>query len=135
MQTRVAEAGLEYAGFVEDLRAALWAHRVFVSPIRYGAGIRIKLLEAAAARCAIVSTTLGAEGLGFRDGVDLLIADTPEDFAAAVRRLLDDDELRRRLGDSAHDRVKQTHDWANLARRLEDVIYGLVESRGGDPAR
>ena len=135
MQTRVAEAGLEYAGFVEDLRAALWAHRVFVSPIRYGAGIRIKLLEAAAARCAIVSTTLGAEGLGFRDGVNLLIADTPEDFAAAVRRLLDDDELRRRLGDSAHDRVKQTHDWANLARRLEDVIYGLVESRGGDPAR
>jgi GT2 family glycosyltransferase/glycosyltransferase involved in cell wall biosynthesis len=139
MQARVAEAGFDNAGFVEDLHGTLWSHRVFVSPIRYGAGIRIKLLEAAAARCAIVSTTLGAEGLGFQDGVDLLIADTPEEFAAAVRRLLDDSELRRRLGDSAHDRVKQTHDWANLARRLESVIYDLLESRprgvtGGDEA-
>jgi GT2 family glycosyltransferase/glycosyltransferase involved in cell wall biosynthesis len=131
LRAEVTQAGLTCAGFVDDVRAELWSHKVFVCPIRLGAGIRIKLLEAAAARCAIVSTTLGAEGLGLRDGVDLLIADTPEDFAAAVSRLLEDEQLRRRLGDSAHDRVRQTHDWATLAQRLEDVIYDLLERPAG----
>lgn len=126
---RVDEAGFRYAGFVEDLTAELWSHRVFVCPIRFGAGTRIKLLEAAAARCAIVSTTLGAEGLGLRDGHDVLLADDPAAFAQAVLRLLDDDDLRTRLGDSAHDTVQRQFDWPVLAGNLERVFYDLLEHR------
>jgi GT2 family glycosyltransferase/glycosyltransferase involved in cell wall biosynthesis len=126
---RVDAAGFRYAGFVEDLTAELWSHRVFVCPIRFGAGTRIKLLEAAAARCAIVSTTLGAEGLGLRDGRDVLLADDPAAFANAVLRLLDDDNLRVRLGDSAHDTVQRQFDWPVLAGNLERVFYDLLARR------
>ena len=126
---RVDVAGFRYAGFVDDLTEELWSHRVFVCPIRFGAGTRIKLLEAAAARCAIVSTTLGAEGLGLRDGRDVLLADDPVAFAQAVLRLLDDDELRARLGDSAHDTVQRQFDWPVLAGNLERVFYDCLEAR------
>ena len=95
-------------------------------PIRYGAGTRIKLLEAAAAKCAIVSTSLGAEGLGLRNEKDILLADTPAEFAAAVSRLLGDEELRVRLGESAHDAVKSRFDWPILAGRLEAAYYELL---------
>jgi len=126
---RIDDAGFRYAGYAEDLTAELWSHRVFVCPIRFGAGTRIKLLEAAAARCAIVSTTLGAEGLGLEDGRDVLLADDPADFARAVERLLGDDELRRKLGDAAHDTVQRHFDWPVLAGRLERVCQELVEGR------
>lgn len=126
---RVEEAGLHYAGFVEDLAAELWAHRVLVCPIRLGAGTRIKLLEAAAARCAIVSTTFGAEGLGLEHERDILLADEPAAFAAAVDRLLGDAALRRRLGDAAHDAVRRQFDWPVLAGRLEALCYELADER------
>lgn len=128
LASRVEAAGFRYSGFVEDLASELWQHRVFVCPIRYGAGTRIKILEAAAARCAIVSTTLGAEGLDLRDGRDILLADDPAAFAAAIRRLLSDDALRTRLGDSAHDAVQRQFDWPVLAGELERLLYDLVES-------
>jgi GT2 family glycosyltransferase len=129
LTARVGDAGFRYAGYVEDLARELWSHRVFVCPIRFGAGTRIKLLEAAAARCAIVSTTLGAEGLGLVDGRDVLLADDPAAFARAVERLLGDDQLRRRLGDAAHDAVQRQFDWPALAGRLEDVCYELTGDR------
>jgi glycosyltransferase involved in cell wall biosynthesis len=123
---RIHTAGFRYAGFVPDLAAELWSHRVFVCPIRLGAGTRIKLLEAAAARCAIVSTTFGAEGLGLEHEREILLADEPAAFAAAVRRLLGDPDLRRRLGDAAHDAVQRQFDWPVLAARLEDLCYRLL---------
>jgi glycosyltransferase involved in cell wall biosynthesis len=129
LRARVEAAGFHYAGFVDDLAAEFWSHRVFVCPIRFGAGTRIKLLEAAAARCAIVSTTLGAEGLGLRNGRDALLADDPAAFAQAVLQLLDDKELRVRLGDAAHDTVQRQFDWPVLAGRLERVFYDLLEAR------
>ena len=129
LAARVHDAGFRQAGFVDDIAAELWSHRVFVCPIRLGAGTRIKLLEAAAARCAIVSTTFGAEGLGLVDGRDVLLADDPAAFAAAVRRLLADEPLRRRLGDAAHDTVKRQFDWPALAARLEQVCFDLVDGR------
>jgi GT2 family glycosyltransferase/glycosyltransferase involved in cell wall biosynthesis len=125
---RIRAAGFGYSGFVDDIAAELSSHRVFVCPIRFGAGTRIKLLEAAAARCAIVSTTLGAEGLGLRDGSELLLADDPVAFAEAIVRLLDNPDLRARLGDSAHDAVKRQFDWPVLAGELERIFYELLES-------
>jgi glycosyltransferase involved in cell wall biosynthesis len=129
LAVRVHDAGFRNAGFVEDVAAELWSHRVFVCPIRLGAGTRIKLLEAAAARCAIVSTTFGAEGLGLEDGRDVLLADDPDAFSAAVKRLLADEPLRRRLGDAAHDTVRRQFDWPALAGRLEQVCFDLVDER------
>lgn len=123
----VRRCGFRHAGYVEDLAAELWSHRVFIAPIRLGAGTRIKLLEAAAAQCAMVSTAFGAEGLGLHDGQDLLIADTPADFAESIERLLDDSVLRARLGVSAHDSVKRRFDSPVLAANLEGLYYRLLD--------
>jgi glycosyltransferase involved in cell wall biosynthesis len=126
LASEVRGCGFRHAGFVDDLGAELWSHRVFIAPIRLGAGTRIKLLEAAAARCAMVSTTLGAEGLGLRDGQDILIADRPADFARSVERLLDDSALRARLGASAHDSVQSRFDSPALAANLEALYYSML---------
>lgn len=127
LAVEASACGFRCAGYVEDLPRELWSHRVFVAPIRYGAGTRIKLLEAAAAKCAIVSTSLGAEGLGLRDGQDLLIADTAADFAGAIARLLGDRRLRAQLGASAHDSIRSRFDWPMLAGELEGLYYELLE--------
>ena len=127
LASEVRGCGFRQVGYVEDLPTELWSHRVFVAPIRLGAGTRIKLLEAAAAKCAMVSTTLGAEGLGLRDGQDILIADRPADFATSVETLLDDSALRARLGASAHDSVERRFDAPALAANLEGLYYRLLE--------
>lgn len=81
---------------------------VFVAPIRSGSGMRIKLLEAMARGKAIVTTSLGAEGLKAQHHVHLLIADSAEDFAAALDLLSSNHELRSRIGDAAAAHVRQT---------------------------
>ena len=74
---------------------------MFCSPIPFGGGTRIKLIEAAANGLAIVSTTVGAEGLDFADGVHAMLRDDPDGIADACIRVLQSEALARRLGDSA----------------------------------
>lgn len=90
--------GMRIIGAVDDAIRAIAATQVAVVPLRSGSGTRFKILEAWAAGRPVVSTTLGAEGLGARGGDHLLIADDPVAFAAAVNLLLADDGMRRRLG-------------------------------------
>jgi hypothetical protein len=94
------ESGVRVTGFVEALEPYYERATVFVAPLRIAGGIAGKTLDALAAGCPVVTTTIGNEGLGATPGVHLLVADTPEDFAAAVARLLRDAALRRRLGEA-----------------------------------
>ena len=94
--------GMNVVGPVDDAVRALAAGRIAVVPLLSGSGTRFKILEAWAAGRAVVSTSLGAEGLGARGGEHLLIADDEVSFAAAIETLLDDEPMRRRLG--AHGR-------------------------------
>ncbi len=89
---------IEIAGPVENAVEALAAARVVVVPLLAGSGTRVKILEAWAAARAVVSTSLGAEGLPVCDGQQIAIADSPEEFAEAVSRLLASPGERRRLG-------------------------------------
>lgn len=88
-------------GFADDLAAEYRKCDVFVCPLRVGAGIKNKLMEALASGCAIVSTDIGIEGLAVRHGEHLLVANDPVEFTHAVNRLLCEPELRIRLGDAA----------------------------------
>jgi glycosyltransferase involved in cell wall biosynthesis len=88
---------IRVVGPVEDAVAAIAAARVVVVPLRFGSGTRFKILEAWAAERAVVSTTIGAEGLGARDGEQLSIADDPAGFRSAVQGLLDHPERARTL--------------------------------------
>ena len=98
---------------------------MFVVPLRVGGGTRLKIFEAMAAEKAVVSTSLGAEGLDVRDEHDVLLADTPDRFAAAVVGLLNDGGRRRRL-EAAAGETAARHDWSAIALRFEDVLRQTV---------
>jgi glycosyltransferase involved in cell wall biosynthesis len=118
------DARIEVTGPVADAVAELAKARVVVAPLLAGSGTRFKILEAWAAGRAVVSTTLGAEGLAARDGEHLLVADTPESFAAAVSGLLDSPEARARLGAAGRALLEREYVWPRaweaLARCLPD---------------
>jgi glycosyltransferase involved in cell wall biosynthesis len=89
-------------GRVPDMADELRKADLVVVPVRYGSGTRLKILEAFAQRVPVVSTTLGAEGLGVQDGVHLLLGDTAPALAGACARLLGDRALRDELTGRAH---------------------------------
>jgi glycosyltransferase involved in cell wall biosynthesis len=114
----VRHPGVTVTGSVADDRPYFAGATVYVVPMRYGGGIRLKLLNALAMGCATVSTTAGIEGVGVRHEEHLLIADTAEEFAVAIGRLLNDDALRARLGAAGRAFVRAEFDWATIGERV-----------------
>jgi glycosyltransferase involved in cell wall biosynthesis len=112
---------IRVVGPVDDAIAHLAQAKVCLAPLLSGSGTRFKILEAWAAGRAVVSTTLGAEGLGARDGEHLLLADDPDDFADAVLRLCNDSALRARLGDAGWAWYRDRYTWPAAWRKLEEA--------------
>ncbi|MEP7119264.1 MAG: glycosyltransferase, partial [Acidobacteriota bacterium] len=110
-------------GKVPDIRPYVRQSAVYVVPIRVGGGTRLKVLDAMASGKAIVSTSIGCEGIDVRPGQDLIVADTPETFAAATVALLRDPERRRALGESARQRMESKYAWSAVGDLLL-VAYG-----------
>lgn len=100
---------IEMLGYVEDLTEFYTNSQVFISPILSGSGIRIKILDAMRAGVPVVSTSAGAKGLAIQNERELLIADTPQGFAEAIIRLLEDVGLRERLVQNAHTYIATHH--------------------------
>ncbi len=116
---------VEFTGAVPDMRPQIARAAVCVVPLRIGSGTRLKILEAAAVAKPVVSTTLGAEGLDFADGSEILLADEPESFASAVVDLLNDARRRRRLGAAARRRVEHSYSLPTLQSALLNVLGAL----------
>ena len=119
--------GVTVTGSVPDIRPYLASASVVVVPLRFGSGVRNKILEAWAMQKCIVSTSMGAEGLGYTDRVDLAIADDTCLLAATVTRALKDPEFRdairtagRRLAIREHDPEKIA---ASYYREIEEVVF------------
>lgn len=112
-------------GAVDDVTMHLCAAGLLVVPLRSGAGTRIKILEAAALGVPVVSTRFGAEGLGFRDGIEILLAETPAEFAQRVLQVVGDRDLRRSLAKAGQaavrSRFSQAAVDAAVASSLEDL--------------
>lgn len=115
-------ADVMLTGTVEDTRPYIAGAAIYVVPLRMGGGTRFKILEAAAMSRAIVSTSLGCEGFPVENGRELVIADSPRQFADAVVALLRDSSRRAELGAAARAFV-QAYDWKNIIPRLE-AVYG-----------
>jgi glycosyltransferase involved in cell wall biosynthesis len=111
-------------GFVEDIRPYLAKAAVFVVPIRIGSGTRLKILDAMAMGKAIVSTSVGCEGLNVSHGENILIADSPWDFADQVVRVLHDESLRRGLEQNAR-ALALEYDWKRQCV-LQEEAYRYV---------
>ncbi len=123
---------VEWAGFVDRPADELAAASVCVAPYLYGSGLKIKVVEAAGAGRAIVTTTAGAEGSGLVHDVHALIADDADGFAAAIVRVLDDAALRDALASAAREHVRRTMSDEACYRPLLDL---LRERTGERPAR
>jgi glycosyltransferase involved in cell wall biosynthesis len=124
-----ADPRVEVLGFVPDLTSLYARAAVVVSPVRVGAGVRVKLLEAFAARVPVVSTAAGAEGIDLVDGGQFLLADDPATFAAATVRILRDRALGDRLAASARCLVEERYAFTSIAAALEDEYRSAIARR------
>lgn len=116
-------------GYVEDVRIPVAEAAVAIAPIRQGGGTRLKILEAMALGTPVVATRKGAEGLDVTDGVDIVLADEPAAFAAAVLRLLRDPAERTRLAANARQLVEQRYDWDAIGQRFVALVEDVVAQR------
>ena len=121
--------GVRVLGMVPDVQPHYAGCGVFVVPLRSGGGTRLKIAEALACGCPVVSTSMGAEGLPVVDGEHLLIADTPEDFAHAVVSLMRDPQRAAALGRRGSELVRRELGWDSVADRMRAFYETLVEQR------
>jgi len=125
--------GIEMTGYVDDIQPFVRRAACFIVPLRVGGGTRLKILDAWAMGKAVVSTSQGCEGLDARDEDNILIRDTPEDFAASVLQLLEAADLRRRLGEMGRKTVEQTYDWDVVGSAMIRTFEELLEKPQGQP--
>ena len=123
------DARIQVTGRVEDVRPYIARSQVFVCPLRIGGGTRLKILEALAMHKAVVSTTIGAEGIAYCDREHLLAADEPQDFARQVVALLDQPQRRAALGRQGRDLVQQKYDWRSIGRKLEGIYHEMAHRK------
>jgi glycosyltransferase involved in cell wall biosynthesis len=115
-------------GYVDDMRPWLARSCVMICPMTSGSGIKNKVLEALAMARPVVATTLGIEALEVTDQCELVIADQPAEFAAAVLRLLRDPDVRKRMGAAGRQLVMQRYTWDACAASY-DAIYTQLARR------
>ena len=122
-------------GYVDDIRPFVRTAAVYVVPLRVGGGTRLKVLDAMASGKAIVSTSVGCEGIDVTAGEHLLVADTPHAFAQTTIALLANPAQQRALGAAARVRAEQRYGWSAMGDRLMDAYARALESRAGTAAR
>lgn len=122
--------GVELTGYVDDTRPLVHEAACYVVPLRVGGGTRLKILDAWAMGMAVVSTSVGCEGLDARDGENILVRDDPAGFAAATRRVLEDDALRARLGEGARRTAEEVYDWEVIGRSMAREYLALLPRPG-----
>ncbi|MCK4245210.1 MAG: glycosyltransferase, partial [Candidatus Omnitrophica bacterium] len=125
-------SGIKVTGFVNDLRPYFARSKVYVCPLKSGAGIKNKILEAWAAGLPIAATSLGCAGVEISPGEDILIADDIHSFAKAVVRLLQDENLRKRLVQKGRKKVVEKYDWESKAEMLEKVYFRAMKNSSID---
>jgi len=125
---------VELTGYVDDVRPYVRNAACYVVPLRVGGGTRLKILDAWAMGKAVVSTSVGCEGLAAIDGGNILIRDDPDGFARAVRAVLQDAHLRRRLGEEGRRTVERLYSWEQIGESML-AAYGSICEGSGSPAR
>ncbi len=126
-----ANDSIVVTGTVPDVRPYLWESAISIVPLRVGGGTRLKIFEAMAAGTAVVSTTVGAEGLPVEHGETIRIADTAERFAAECLDLLENSSARTALARKALELIQANFSWAQVTRQFEETLRSVHAS----PAR
>lgn len=124
-----ADPLITVTGTVDDVRPYLWASRVAILPLRIGGGTRMKVYESMAAGVPMVSTAVGMEGLACVPGRDLLVADSPDEFAARCIEMLEDRALADRIADNAFALVDRECSWDAVATQFENTLLSVASTR------
>jgi glycosyltransferase involved in cell wall biosynthesis len=130
-----AAADVRVRGYVPDVAPFWQARRVFVAPLRYGAGVKGKIGEALAHGLPVVTTTVGAEGMGLVHGESALLTDTAEGFAAAIVQLYTERELWQRIADNGYELIARHYTPASIAPIIEESIRELGAPKSHAVAR
>jgi sugar transferase (PEP-CTERM/EpsH1 system associated) len=131
---QLAGPNVVVTGTVPDVRPYVRKAAVFVVPLRMGSGTRLKVLEGLSMEKAMVSTSLGCEGIDVEHNRHLLIADDASAFAAAVLRLLDDPGLATTLATAGRDLVEARYRWESVVSELESFYGELLDRHRAAPA-
>jgi polysaccharide biosynthesis protein PslH len=121
--------GVTVTGRVDDVRDYVGRAALYIVPIRIGGGTRLKIFEAMSMEKAVVSTAVGAEGLPVTDGADIVFADAPDAFAAAVVDLLRNPARRSEIARAGRELVAAHYDWSAVAGELEDALTRVASTR------
>lgn len=122
-----ADKNIIVSGYVENLKDIYAKSKVFVAPVRYGTGMRFKVLEALASAAAVVTTSIGARGVSLKDIIK--IADGKREFANAVIELLGAADKRQELASRGRKAVERYYDWSRLLDKYENIYYDLLHWR------
>ncbi len=120
------DSSVRVTGFVEDIGECYRSASVFVAPILIGGGIIVKILDAMAGGVPVVTTSHGNEGIRAMPGVDLFVADTAEAFASKVISLLEDDGLRRRIGENGRAFVTKNYAKDRILEQFEADLTAIA---------
>ncbi|MBP3764047.1 MAG: glycosyltransferase [Bacteroidales bacterium] len=119
--------GVTVVGEVDDAMQFIGSKKINVVPLLSGSGIRVKIIEAMSAGKAVVTTTVGAQGIDYTDGVNILIADTPQEFADRIKRCLQDDAFCRQVGQAAARLIAEQYDIDTLTGQLLEFYNERIE--------
>lgn len=122
-----ADPQVVVTGYVDDIRPLVRQASVYVVPLRVGGGTRLKVLDAMSMGKALVSTSIGCEGIVVKAGDHLVVADDPESFAEATISLLGDRPRRQALGRAARALVEGTYAWPVISRQLFSAYDQAIE--------
>jgi polysaccharide biosynthesis protein PslH len=122
-------AGVHVTGTIEDIRPWIWSAAVYASPLRFGLGVKNKILEAMASGAPIVATPRSLSGTPLIDGRDVLIADDDAKFADAVVRLLSDSGLRSSIASEARRRAESEYSWDSITSAFEALYREILAQR------
>jgi glycosyltransferase involved in cell wall biosynthesis len=126
---KLAGEDIIVTGFVEDVRGYMAKGAVFIVPLRTGGGMRIKILNALAMGKAVVSTSVGCEGIDVEDGRNICIADSEEEFVQGVINLLNNGNKREQLEEEGLRLVKEKYQWERIAEQIEREYEKILGAR------
>lgn len=121
------ETNVFLTGTVDDVRPYIDRANVFIVPLRFGGGSRLKILEALSMNKPVISTTVGAEGLELKNGRDILIEDTPHLFAEKIIDLCNNKELREKLSKNGNEIINKKYKWSVISKELNKLWGETVE--------
>jgi polysaccharide biosynthesis protein PslH len=129
VQNLASIRGVHVTGTVADIRPWIWSAAVYASPLRFGLGVKNKILEAMASGAAIVATTRSLSGTPMIDGRDAMVADDDQQFAEAVVGLLSDATLRDSIAREARRRAEAEYSWVSITAKLEELYREITTRR------